>query len=191
MKSRWTTLLVIPMLAFAAIACDDDDQDDIEDAFDDARTQVTGGVDDARTQVTEGADVVRTEVAERTDDNEEGGAEGDQPDIQISSPEDGETVSGDVTIEVDVDNFDIVDNLGEPAEEGEGHVHFYLDVAQVPTTPGQPAVTAEGTYHAEAATSYTWEDLEPGEHTLAVQLTNNDHTPLDPPVTARITVTVE
>ena len=192
MKRRWATLLVVPLLAFAVIACDDEDQEDLDEAFDDARTQVTEGVDDARTQVTDGADDLRTEVAEQTDDedNEEGGAEG-QPGVEITAPDPGDTPDGSVTVEVDVSSFDVVDKLGEPAQEGEGHVHFYLDVAQIPTTPGQPAVTAEGTYHAEATTSHTWEDLTPGEHTFSVQLVNNDHTPLDPPVTAQVKVTVE
>ena len=61
----------------------------------------------------------------------------------------------------------------------------------MPTTAGQPAVSPEGTYHAEATTSYTWPDVAPGEHTFGVQLVNNDHTPLEPPVVAAVTVTVE
>jgi hypothetical protein len=46
-------------------------------------------------------------------------------------------------------------------------------------------------YHAEAVTSYTWQGVRPGTHTFAVQLVNNDHTPLEPPVTDQVTVTVE
>ena len=114
------------------------------------------------------------------------------PGAEITTPADGSTVpAGDVQVSVSVSGFEIVNRLGEPAVEGEGHVHFYLDVSEIPTTPGQPAVTAEGTYHAEATTSYSWPDVQPGEHTLAVQLVNNDHTPLDPPVTAEVTVTVQ
>jgi hypothetical protein len=52
-------------------------------------------------------------------------------------------------------------------------------------------VTTEGTYHADATTEHTWEDVAPGTHTFAVQLVNNDHTPLVPPVVEEITVTVE
>ncbi len=36
-----------------------------------------------------------------------------------------------------------------------------------------------------------WENMAPGEHTFGVQLVNNNHTPLDPPVTAAVMVTVE
>jgi hypothetical protein len=39
------------------------------------------------------------------------------------------------------------------------------------------------------ATSYTWENVGPGTHLFAVELVNNDHTPLTPPVERTITVT--
>ncbi len=114
------------------------------------------------------------------------------PSVAIVEPADGATVpAGDVTVTVEVSNFEVVDNLNAPAAPGEGHVHFYIDVADLPTTPGQPAVSAQGTYHASATTTYTWPDVPPGEHTFAVQLVNNDHTPLDPPVVAEVTVTVQ
>ncbi|HWQ29182.1 MAG TPA: DUF4399 domain-containing protein [Dehalococcoidia bacterium] len=119
-------------------------------------------------------------------------ATGEQPSVTIVEPADGATVpAGDVTVTVEVSNFEVVDRLNAPAAPGEGHVHFYMDVADLPTTPGQPAVSAQGTYHASATTTYTWPDVPPGEHTFAVQLVNNDHTPLEPPVVAEVTVTVQ
>lgn len=115
-----------------------------------------------------------------------------EPSVTITEPADGATVpAGDVTVTVEVEGFRVVDNLNAPAAPGEGHVHFYLDVAELPTTPGQPAVSAQGTYHASATTTYTWPDVPPGEHTFAVQLVNNDHTPLEAPVVAEVTVTVQ
>lgn len=131
------------------------------------------------------------------DDDEEGtpAAEtpaAEAPSVEISTPEDGATVAaGGVEVTVDASDFQVVNKLGQDPVAGEGHVHFYLDVDEIPTTPGQPAVTAEGTYHAEATTSYTWPDVGAGTHTFAVQLVNNDHTPLEPPVTAEVTVTVQ
>jgi hypothetical protein len=115
-----------------------------------------------------------------------------EPTVTISSPADGSTIeAGDVEVTVSPANFEIVDKLGQAAVEGEGHVHYYIDVDEIPTTPGQPAVTAdENTYHAAATTSYPWSSVEAGEHTFGVQLVNNDHTPLEPPVTAEVTVTV-
>jgi hypothetical protein len=113
--------------------------------------------------------------------------------VQITEPAKGSTVeAGDVKVTVDPQNFNIVDKLGQDPVAGEGHVHFYFDVEEIPTTPGQPAVTADAsTYHAAATTTYTWPDVEAGEHTFGVQLVNNNHTPLEPPVTAEVTVTVE
>jgi hypothetical protein len=182
-RLRATTLavLLLPLVAFGA-ACDDDAA---EEAFDEARTKAAEGID--RTQ---------TEIAELDDEESAtplaGGAERAAPEIRVVSPDaDDRPDRGDVTVRVDVDGFDLADALGEAARSGQGHVHFYIDVAEVPTTPGRPAVTAQGTYHATAALEHTWSDVAPGTHTFAAQLVNNDHTPLVPPVFAQITVTVE
>ena len=78
------------------------------------------------------------------------------------SPADGATVTaGDVTVSAQVFNFNIVDKLGQPAVAGEGHLHFFMDV-DAPTTQGQPAVTAQGTYAAQTA------PLIPGTMSLPV-----------------------
>ncbi len=113
------------------------------------------------------------------------------PSIKIISPADGSTVpAGPVTITVQVSNFNLVSKLGSPAVAGEGHIHYYIDV-EAPTTPGKPATTAPGTFSPNAGTSYTWKDVAPGTHTFVVQLANNDHTPVIPLVTNKITVTVK
>ncbi len=112
--------------------------------------------------------------------------------VQMNYPQDGATLQGDdLLVTVTVQGFQIVDKLGEKAKKGEGHVHYYLDVDKVPTKAGKPAITeGEGTYHAEATTSYTWKDVAPGKHKLAVQLVNNDHTPLKPPSVDEIEITL-
>lgn len=113
-----------------------------------------------------------------------------QPLLNIVSPLEGEILpTGDVTVSVQALGFDLVDKLGQAAQPGEGHLHFYMDV-DIPTAPGEPAVTANGTYKVTTEASVTWEDVAPGEHTFSAQLVNNDHTPLDTPVTANITVMV-
>jgi hypothetical protein len=112
-----------------------------------------------------------------------------ETDLRITQPVQGSAVNaGDVTVEVEVDNFNVVDKLGQAPEDGEGHVHFYIDIGEIPTVDDEPAVTDEGTYHAQATQEFVWEDVEPGTHTFAVQLVNNDHTPLSPPVIAQVTV---
>lgn len=185
-KLGWALALTMLSLSAFVAACDDDD--DLGDVIDTAGTEVSEGIDNAGTEVSDTVDDVQTEVSEATDD-ETPAADG-APSVTITAPDDGDTPgAGGVTVEVDVEGFDVMDKLGEAAAAGEGHVHFYLD-QDPPTTPGQPAVTAEGTYHATATTSHTWEDVPAGTHTFAVQLVNNDHTPLDPPVVAEVTVEV-
>lgn len=114
-------------------------------------------------------------------------ADAAEPSVEVAA---AATAEG-VEITATPENFDVVNKLGQAPADGEGHIHYYLDVDEIPTTAGQPAVSEEGTYHAEATTTYTWPDVDAGEHTVAVQLVNNDHTPLDPPVTAETTITVE
>jgi len=112
------------------------------------------------------------------------------PAVTITSPSQGATLpEGSVTVSINVAGFDIVTKLGQPNAAGEGHIHYYLD-AEPPTTPGQPAVSAPGTYAATPELSHTWQDVAPGSHTLAVQLVNNNHTPLEPPVVAQVSINV-
>jgi hypothetical protein len=113
--------------------------------------------------------------------------------VQINYPAPGAKLQGkDLLVTVTVQGFQIVDKLGQKAKKGEGHIHYYLDVDKIPTTPGKPAITDDAsTYHAVATTSYTWKDVAPGKHKLAVQLVNNDHTPLEPFATDKIKVTLK
>ncbi|HTY81255.1 MAG TPA: cupredoxin domain-containing protein [Dehalococcoidales bacterium] len=96
---------------------------------------------------------------------------------------------GNVTVSVQVSNFNLIDKLGQANVPGQGHLHYFMDV-DAPTTPGQPAITTPGTYAATAATSYTWTNVGGGSHKFSVELINNDHTPLVPPVVATVTVLV-
>lgn len=116
----------------------------------------------------------------------------DRPSVSIRSPDDGATIDGgSVTITADVENFEVVNKIGDKKKDGQGHLHFYLDVDDIPTTMGEEAIVeGEGRYVATSSTSYTWSDLSPGSHKLGVQLVNNNHTPLQPPATAEITVTI-
>ncbi len=113
------------------------------------------------------------------------------PNISILSPQDDEQVwTGNLTISVQVINFNLVDRLGQPASPGEGHIHYFFDV-KAPATPGQPATTAPGTFAATTSTSHTWNIVARGIHLLSVELVNNDHTSLDPPVVTSVAVDAE
>jgi plastocyanin len=112
------------------------------------------------------------------------------PGLVIVSPRDGAILpAGDITVTAQAANFNTVDKLGQANAQREGHFHYFLDV-DAPTTPGKPAVTAPGTYAATASDTYTWPNVGPGMHTLSVELINNDHTPIDPPVVAKVMITV-
>lgn len=111
------------------------------------------------------------------------------PSISISSPKEGAMIAeGNVTIEVNVTNFNLVNKLGKPNVAGEGHIHYYMDVP-VPRTPGKPAVTAVGTFAPSANTSFTWKNVKLGTHNFSIQLANNDHTPLIPLVYSTVNAT--
>ena len=112
------------------------------------------------------------------------------PTLTILFPLDGSTSTlGDVHVLVKVTNFNVVDKQDQANVPGEGHIHFFLDVA-APTTPGQVAIPTSGVWAHVAATTYTFKNLAEGTHIIAVELVNNDHTPLTPPVVAEITIKV-
>ncbi len=104
------------------------------------------------------------------------------PQLTVTVPNEGETITDNtVTIRFDVENFEIVSST-VPVEEagmhpeanqpGEGHVHFMLDL--------QPLVVWE------SEEPFTFDNVPPGEHVLMVELVNNDHSALSPPVVQQI-----
>jgi hypothetical protein len=121
--------------------------------------------------------------------------------ITITSPDDGTTFDGELPkVSVKVEGFELANKMGEAPKRGEGHIIYYgwngfgPSDYEVPTALGQPA-NAGGTGYIAAAsheTTYEWLPafIRPGQQSLVVQLVNNDHTPLDPPVTARVSVTI-
>jgi ABC-type glycerol-3-phosphate transport system substrate-binding protein len=113
------------------------------------------------------------------------------PSLLIMSPQSGFiSETGDVTINVKIVSFNLVEKVGQSNVAGEGHIIYYLDV-EIPKTPGEPALTEPGTYAATTANSYTWHELSAGSHILRVQLVNNDNTPLSEPVFASVGITVK
>ena len=110
--------------------------------------------------------------------------------VTITSPEDNSSVAaGNVTIEVNLTNFTLVEPTGQPNAPGEGHLHYYLD-APIPTNESAPAIPEIGGYVVSINDSYTWENVTPGEHNFSVQVVHNDHTPLIPLVYDLVNVTV-
>jgi hypothetical protein len=115
----------------------------------------------------------------------------EEPVVVLLSPSDGSTLaSGDIEVRIYLQNFSLVENTGQPNQANAGHVIYYLDVS-APLIPGEPAVTAEGTFVAANSASYIWPNVPTGLHTFFVQLVNNDNTPLQAPVSVRANVTLK
>lgn len=118
------------------------------------------------------------------------GAKGGSPQSMITEPKDGTVLpAGNVTVFVQVKNFNRSNKFGRANVTGEGHLHYFMDVV-APTKPSKPAVTATGTWVTTAAENHTWTNVTPGIHNFSVELVNNDFTPLTPPVVDRVTVTI-
>jgi hypothetical protein len=98
------------------------------------------------------------------------------PEFVILSPEAGEHLHGDsVTVSLQPINLEVLP-AGGPVKLNEGHFHITLD---------------ETGYEVVYSTSHTYTELSPGEHTIQVELVNNDHTPKSPRVVKTVTFTVE
>lgn len=110
------------------------------------------------------------------------------PSIRIVTPTAGATIHGrSIRVSVSVKGFNPRHEQFRPPAPREGHVHFYLDVKTLPRTHVYPSPVP---YRSISGTTYTWTGVRPGRHTVAVQLVGNDHAPLRPAVTGRVTLTV-
>ena len=104
------------------------------------------------------------------------------PELEVSTPADGSTVDGtSVTVTFSTSGITLVESpvpleqaglQPEANRAGEGHVHFMLDL--------NPVVVWS------TADPYTFTNVPPGEHQLMVELVNNDHSSLNPPVVRQI-----
>ena len=110
-------------------------------------------------------------------------AEETQAKVSFTSPREGETLSGAVKARVSLTGFQIdPQNVGKQPEQGKGHLHFTMDGGKFDKPKysganGQLAVKlgVDGKYSPSVAPQITYRKLPPGEHTLKVQLANNDH----------------
>lgn len=104
------------------------------------------------------------------------------PSLEVTAPAEGSTVDGtDVTVTFSVTGIAIVqssvplEQAGQQPEAnrpGEGHVHLMLDLGSIVVW--------------STTDPYTFTNVPPGEHQLMVELVNNDHSSLNPPVVQQI-----
>jgi hypothetical protein len=118
------------------------------------------------------------------DDDDDSGSGDSGPSVTVVSPTDGETTGSTVTAEVDLEGFQIdAMNVGMANSPNTGHLHFSLDGGKFDTPKysganGELAVQlgTDGQYSPATEETITYENLPKGEHTLEVDLVNNDHT---------------
>ena len=96
------------------------------------------------------------------------------PTITIASPKPGPTIAHDLYFAVEVTNFSLVDAHGQPNAPNEGHVQLLLNgvLNQEPRAYDLGFIV----------------DVPDGDNAVTARLVNNDNTPLNPDVSASVSV---
>ena len=131
--------------------------------------------DEPTTEPTDGMTSAAPTQAQATDSMEDKG-------VSFASPEDGAEVTSPVTLEFAATGLTI-EAAGEVNLDA-GHFHLFVDADCV----AEGTVIGDEAQHFGDASTSTELELEPGEHTLCLQLADGAHTAL--PYTATITITV-
>lgn len=105
--------------------------------------------------------------------------------VSFVSPETGSTSSDQVDAEVELSGFELnAADVGKAATPGTGHLHFSMDGGKFdhPKYSGANGQLAkklgvDGKYSPSTTPTITYKGLPAGEHTLRVELANNDHSP--------------
>ncbi len=117
--------------------------------------------------------------------------------VRFLTPRAASTVTGStVHVRVRVTGFTLDPrDVGQPARQGFGHLHFSLDGGRYDTPRYSGANGAQATrlgvqgkYSPSVTPTITYRHVRPGRHTIVVYLANNDHSLTG--VTRRITFTV-
>ncbi len=105
--------------------------------------------------------------------------------VFFEEPRDGAVVVSPVPVDMGAEGF-IVEPASEGVGEGRGHFHIIIDR---PCVQPRLTVAADDEHlHFGGGQETALLDLEPGEHTLCLQVADGSHTALD--LTDEITVTV-
>ena len=117
-----------------------------------------------------------------------GAAAGAAPSVAFVFPPDGAEAPSPVRVEVKTSGV----TLKRPTEQDPGarHLHYFLDTDPAAVIgPGQPVPTGvQNIIHTPDTVQPL--NLTPGQHTVWVVMTDNDHLPLQPGVQAKVTFTV-
>jgi hypothetical protein len=126
-----------------------------------------------------------TETSSDTDNGTEFTPASDNASISFVTPSDGQTVSGGVSVVMASENFTI--EKSGAVNENAGHFHILVDTDPVET--GKPIPSDDQHIHFGDAATETVLDLEPGDHTLTLQVADGAHRAYD--VTDTVEVPVE
>jgi hypothetical protein len=156
------------------LACSSDDlNDDLDGAPDAIGTRIDGAADEVTTRVS-GPTERSTPVASSSQSSSAAS-------VQIESPKSGDRVRGrDVTLKVDVDNFELQARQG--GGSGSGQLLYFMDELPMGATKPMSAV-------ASTSTEHTFRNVTPGRHTFGVQLIDGAGNAIGQPKT--VTVEVE
>ena len=109
--------------------------------------------------------------------------------VYIISPTDGATVGQHVTVRFGLKGMGVAP--AGVSKDHTGHHHLLVDVKQLPTA-GLPIPNDAQHIHFGGGQTETTITLEPGSHTLQLELGDVHHVPFDPPlVSKRITIQVK
>ena len=98
-----------------------------------------------------------------------------EPILKIISPNDNELLkSSNVTIKLQAENFELVP-VGEPIKESQGHIHVWIDSEK----------------KLGPQTTFTFENIISGRHTIVAELVRSDHSSFNPRIIKSITINVE
>lgn len=109
--------------------------------------------------------------------------------VYIISPADGATVDKNFTVRFGLRGMGVAPSGVE--RDATGHHHLLIDAAELPAA-GQPIPSDAHHVHFGGGQTQTTLTLEPGTHTLQLELADANHIPFDPPlVSDKITIHVE
>lgn len=128
-------------------------------------------------------------MEEEASEMEGAGAMAGERSVEITSPTEGSTVEGpSVTVELAANGFQVVEAGDTTANSGHHHIFLDRDVSAA----DEPIPAEEGyiVHMGDGSTSFTFENVEPGQHTLIAVVGDAYHVPV-PGLQDTIQFTVE
>ncbi|UCC25566.1 MAG: DUF4399 domain-containing protein [Gemmatimonadales bacterium] len=109
--------------------------------------------------------------------------------VEIVSPADGDTVDGPtLTVTLNVTGGRIVP-AGDTTS-GTGHHHLYLDADLTPASQPVPSIPGSVVHMGDGSSTYSFTEVEPGEHRVIAVVADGVHVPLQPWVVDTVHVVV-